>query len=558
MIAGNDLAGCENPSELLIDAYHYFRSQLKDCNPGDVYRGIARLNIVDVTLHRGVDNPQLVFESMNSTGVDLRQSDLVRNYLLMGRDERDQTRLYNEYWNKIESCFRASENAFDFFLRDYMALKQGSTEPIRQDRIYEEFKSFWNPNEGELSENLADMVQMARNYASFLGAKPMQFEWLDGAMSHMRSLGTTQGALIMRLYDCHAKGRLTADEFKSAVGLIESYLLRRAVLGWQTRGYWSVFARIAHDLKRESCKSVYESLQVAFARLRGNYGFPDDEEFRRAIKERNLYGLRVCKHILNRLENAGKESSPVHDYSIEHIMPQEISNVLEWQEMLGENWEECHATHLHRLGNLTLTAYNSEYSNKPFNEKKTREGGFEQSAVRLNQDVRNQTRWTAAEMESRGNQLADRALEIWPNHAADAASVQAEHVSELRRLAAQKNADDLGVDDTAKALLDGILALVREFTDVIEVVENRSVCCYRPESEFFAELLPMRQWVRIILPLEFGEVENQDGLTVQDASAWKFVPNRVHTDCNLLVDVFETENIPSAASIIRQALEHRR
>ena len=108
-------------------------------------------------------------------------------------------------------------------------------------------------------------------------------------------------------------------EFVRAVELIESYLLRRAVLGLQTRGYWSVFARIAHDLDRES---VFESLQVALARLGGNNRFPRDEEFRRGLQERDLYSLRVCKHILDRLENAGyQEPSPVHNYSIEHIMP---------------------------------------------------------------------------------------------------------------------------------------------------------------------------------------------------------------------------------------------
>ena len=563
LVAGNDLAELEEHcSGLLIGAYKYFRSELKTCDPGDVYRGITSLNIVDVTLDRGVDNPQLVFESMNSTGVDLRPSDLIRNYLLMDMDEENQTRIYNDYWYKIESCFSSSDNAFDSFLRDYMALEQGSTNPIRLDRVYDEFKIFRSQDsERPLQDLLAAMMRMARTYASFRGVERMQdrYQWLDGPMSAMRSLGTTQGVLVMRLYDCHAKGRLTDDEFERAVGLIESYLLRRAVLGWQTRGYWSVFARIAHDLNRESDESVFESLQVAFARLGGNYRFPGDEEFRKDIKEHDLYGLRVCKHILDRLENAGQgEPSPVHDYSIEHIMPQQISNVPEWQNMLGEDWETCHATHLHRLGNLTLTAYNSTYSNRPFHEKQDIEGGFRKSAVRLNLDVRDQTRWTAEEIESRGNTLADRALGIWPNHAADAASVQAEHVRELEERAAQQNVGDLDMDDVARELLDGILALVREFTDVIEVVENRSVCCYGPESEFFAELVPMTQWVRIILPLEFGEVANQDGLTVRDASAWKFVPNRVHTDCNLLVDVLEMENIPLAASIIHQALEHGR
>ena len=442
-------------SELIIDAYKHFRSVLqeKSCNPEDVYRGVARLNIVDVTLDRGVDNPQLVFESMNSTGIDLRQSDLVRNFLLMGLEESEQTRLYDEYWSKIESLFRTSQNALDWFLRDYMALKQGLAQQIRLDRVYGEFKTFRNRNRGRpLEELLVDMARVARTYASFLGIAPMVRPWLSEAMSHMRSLNTTQGLLIMRLYEYHEKDSLSQEEFVRAVALIESYLLRRAVLGLQTRGYWSVFARIAHDLDPSS---VFNSLQVELARLRGNSRYPSDEEFKRGIQEHDLYGLRVCKHILDRLENAGfHEPSPVQKYSIEHIMPQEIKGARQWQEMLGSNWAECHETHLHRLGNLTLTAYNSTYSNRPFEEKKSVEGGFRQSAVRLNEDVRDQTRWTATEIETRGARLATRALGIWPHHEADAQSIQAADVRELKKRSAKQNASELEMDDIVRQMLD--------------------------------------------------------------------------------------------------------
>ena len=558
LIAGQDSSELGGEySDLLVEAYEYFRSALLEpsCNPEDVYRGIARLNIVDVTLDRGIDNPQLVFESMNSTGMDLRQSDLVRNFLLMGLDESEQTRLYDEYWSKIESLFRTSENALDWFLRDYMALKRGLTQQIRLDRVYGEFKTFRNRDgERPLEELLVDMARVARTYASFLGIAPMVRPWLAEAMSHMRSLNTTQGLLIIRLYEYHEKDLLSQDEFVRAVELIESYLLRRAVLGLQTRGYWSVFARIAHDLDPDS---VFESLQVELARLRGNNRFPSDEEFRRGLKEHDLYGLRVCKHILDRLENVGyQEPSPVQEYSIEHIMPQEIKGERQWQEMLGSNWAECHETHLHRLGNLTLTAYNSTYSNRPFEEKKSVQGGFRQSAVRLNEDVRDQTRWTATEMEVRGDRLATRALGIWPHHEADAQSIQAADVRELRERAAQQNASELEMDDAIRQLLDEIRTSILGFTEVIEVIERKSVCCYGPE--FFAELMPMRQAVRIILPLEFSEVEKADGLSVEDASTWKFVPNRVHTDSDLLVDVWEMEGIAAVTSMIRKALDQSR
>ena len=544
-------------SELLVEAYEFFRSvlQARDCDPEGVYRGIARLNVVDVTLDRRVDNPQLVFESMNSTGIALHQSDLVRNYLLMGLDESEQTRLYREYWSRIEALFRTSGSAFDGFLRDYMALKRGLTQQIRLDRIYDEFKSFWNPDaDTPLEELLADMARVARTYASFLGIAPMQRPWLAEAMGNMRSLNTTQGLLIMRLYDFHEKEVLSQDEFVRAVELIESYLLRRAVLGLQTRNYWSVFARVAHDLGSEA---PFQSLQVALARLRGNYRFPDDEEFRRGLQEHDLYGLRVCKHLLDRLENAGyREPSPVQDFSIEHILPQEIADVPQWQEMLGDAWAEDHGVWLHRLGNLTLTAYNSTYSNRSFEEKKVVEGGFRQSAVRLNEDVRDAAQWTGLEIRDRGERLAARALNIWPNHEADAKSIQAADIRELRERAKERSASELEMSGAVRELLEGIRSGIRGLADVIEVVEHKSVCCYA--LEFFAELLPMRHSVRAILPLELGEVEIPDGLIVHDASTWKFVANRVHTDSDLIVEVWDEPTVALAVPMLRQALDQSR
>ena len=544
-------------SELLVEAYEFFRSALQapSCDPEDVYRGIARLIVVDVTLDRRVDNPQLVFESMNSTGIDLRQSDLVRNYLLMGLGESEQTRLYDEYWSRIESFFRTSGSAFDGFLRDYMALEQRLTQQIRGDRIYDEFKSFWNSDgKKPLEDLLVDMVRVARTYASFLGIAQMQRPWLADAMSHMRSLNTTQALLIMRLYDLHEKDLLSQEKFVRAVKLIESYLLRRAVLGLQTRGYWSVFARIAHDLKPDS---AFVSLQVALARLRGNYRFPSDEEFRNELRDRDLYSLRVCKHVLDRLENDGyQEPSPVDNYTIEHIMPQDITGSQEWQNMIGEEYAEHHAIWLNRLGNLTLTAYNSKYSNRPFKEKKTIEGGFRHSAVRLNEDVRHADRWSLGEIKARGERLAARALEIWPNHLADAKSIQEEDIRDLRERASKRDASTLKMGETVRKVLEGILSAARELGDVIEVIERKSVCCYGPG--LFAELLPMSGYIRVILPLDFNEVEIPEGLSVYDSSSWKFVPNRVHTDSNLIVDVNDEAKVTAVIPMIRQALDQSR
>ena len=163
LVDGDDPSEAEKNSELVIDAYRYFKELLNspEVAPDKVYRGIGRLNIVDVKLERHIDNPQLVFESLNSTGVALSQSDLIRNYLLMGLPEEEQTRLYNNYWSKLEMLFSEAGSAPDSFLRDYMALKKKTITQTRADNIYVEFKDFW-PSSSEvkhLDTLLEDMVR---------------------------------------------------------------------------------------------------------------------------------------------------------------------------------------------------------------------------------------------------------------------------------------------------------------------------------------------------------------------------------------------------------------
>ena len=254
LVDGNDPSEVEKNAELVVEAYHYFKELLNspEADPHKVYRGIVRLNIVDVKLERHIDNPQLVFESLNSTGVDLSQSDLVRNYLLMGLSETEQTRLYNNYWSKLEMLFSEAGSTPDSFLRDYMVLKKEAKTQTRADSIYVEFKEFWRSSSDVkcIDTLLDDMVQFAHYYVSFLRPERIDSKQLATAMWQVHLGGSsTHALLIMRLYECYKKNTLSYDDFIRALNLIASYLVRRTVLGLQTRGYWSVFARIAHSIR---------------------------------------------------------------------------------------------------------------------------------------------------------------------------------------------------------------------------------------------------------------------------------------------------------------------
>ena len=550
LIDGNDYSNIENGSELIVEAYRHFRNLLKStqADPQEIYRGIGLLSIVDVKLDRRVDSPQLVFESLNSTGVDLTQSDLIRNYLLMGIPETEQTRLYNDYWNKLESHFHKAGTSPDSFLRDYIALKRKSTTQIRADRIYTEFKDFWQPSDTTcLTALLENLVRFARYYASFLRPDQIDSKPLATSLRQV-GLGSAHALLVMRLFECYENKTLEHNDFIRAINLIASYIVRRAVLGLQTRGYWSVFARIAQSISDES---PFESFQVALARQ--NYSFPTDESFEKEIQERDLFNLRICWYVLTELENAGySEPSPTETYTIEHIMPQDIERVREWQEMLGDGWNEIHRTWLHRLGNLTLTAYNSSYKNRPFEEKKTVEGGFNRSSVRLNEYVRDQMQWTKKQMEERGRILAIRALTIWPNHEADEQAILDDKIRELRVLASDRNSDILEMRHHTRELLHAMQNTLRILGDVFEVIVNKSVCCYDSSARFFLEMLPMAYSVRLLMPLEFDDLLDPNGLA-QDATAWKILPNVKHRDCGVLVDIHERSQIPTAMQVVRQA-----
>jgi len=540
----------EDYSKPIVDAYELFRDLLKEADPDLVYRGVVRLVVIDVTLDRHADDPQLVFESLNSTGIDLSEADLIRNFVLMRLPESEQTRMYEQYWSKIESLFRGSEPTLDAFVRDYMALRTEATKQTRTDQIYrvfrEESRAFYE-EDGGLEDTLRDMARAAHYYAAFNPGRTGDGV-LEGALGNLRRLAPVAAILVTKLYRCHDKIRsLSNEDFLSSIELIESYVFRRAICGLETRGYWAVFAGIAYQIDYQR---PFQSLQVELARLRENYRFPSDEEFRRALIEKELYGLRVCWFLLDHLENAGrKELSDTSGYSIEHIMPQNENLPMPWRRMLGPNWRRDHEVWLHRLGNLTLTGYNSTYQNRPFEEKKTIPGGFNESAVRLNKYVREQPQWTVKEIEARGEELADRALEIWLALDVDRALIKEANLREIRKVASRRNVEQIQMSSKARELFNALSEEVKSLGEVIELAESKSVSYHAPY--FFLEVLPRKYELILLLPLDFSEVDDPNEIA-EDANEWKFIPNAKY-DGGVVVHVWEQENISAAIPMVRQA-----
>ena len=198
-----------------------------------IYRGLDRLIVVDVTLDRGTDDPQLIFESLNSTGIDLSQSDLIRNYILMRLPEKQQTELYDSYWSKLESLFRGSEKTFDAFLRDYLAFKIKASKQEKADEIYQAFRRNFNTLQescGGLETLLAEMLRLGRYYAAFSIGSPLVADLSDD-LARLRRLVDVPALLIMRLFDCHDRCKtLTVIQFREAIHVMEIEQAKQAEL----------------------------------------------------------------------------------------------------------------------------------------------------------------------------------------------------------------------------------------------------------------------------------------------------------------------------------------
>ncbi len=397
--------------------FFYNRIQKQEISIDQLYDAICRLEIINIKLDPE-DNPQLIFESLNSTGLDLSEGDKIRNFILMGLPSDNQEQFYEKYWNKIEVCTKYDVSSF---VRDYLSVKQQAIP--QQKRIYTTFKDFVEQEQLEKEPLLMEMLAYARRYQILLDGTPKDAV-LDACIDRLNRLETTvmrpYFLEVLRLYD---EQTLTLDQVKETFLIAENYLFRRTICDLPTNALNKIFLMLHKEIVRYNGTedNYVEKLKYALLSKRDRARFPDDMEFRAAFEERQVYQMNGKNkvYILERFENADTlEDKDIYrhvdegTYSIEHIMPQHLTPA--WQRELGEDYEQIHATWLDRIANLTLTAYNAQYSNSTFAEKKNMDHGFDKSGIRLNTWIAKKDRWTLAELEERNQYLMDCALAIWP------------------------------------------------------------------------------------------------------------------------------------------------
>jgi predicted transport protein len=520
-------------------------------------RGACKLLVVDVALSRDQDNPQLIFESMNSTGRELSQADLIRNYVLMGQPPDLQERLYILHWRPMELAFGQeaySGNEFTAFMRDFLTLK--TAEVPRLDLVYEVFKQYERrPAVAEtgIEALLRDLHTTAIRYCR-VALRQEPDPQIKDAFHYLRELKVNVVTpLLLELYGDFQAELLSREELLDALRLLEAYVFRRAVCAIPSNSQQKTFATFSRALRREPGHYL-PSFKAHLLDLPSYRRFPSDEEFRREIQIRNLYKFnKSCSYWLRSLENhQRRELIAVADYTIEHILPQNPDLSATWREALGPDWAKVQEEWLHRLGNLTLTGYNPELSDRPFTDKRDhQEGGFRTSPLRLNQGLGQLERWDVGAMRQCGETLAARALEVWT-----APQLSEEQRQLYRQPRRRQDAGYTLVDHPQlanpqiRAVFDGLDARIRALDPNVSQEVLKLYIAYKAETNF-VDIVPQAKRLRLSLNMPFAELDDPRGLAKNVAGIGRWGNGEVE------IGVATLEEVPYALGLIRQSLERQ-
>ncbi|MDO5145653.1 MAG: DUF4268 domain-containing protein [Eubacteriales bacterium] len=410
----------DHSSNLTINYQYFYDTILKEeVSVDDLYAAIGKLEIISITLDQG-DNAQLIFESLNSTGLALTEGDKIRNYVLMGLPAREQTKYYDTYWAKIEKC---TADDVSGFVRDYLSVKQQATPTVNA--IYRAFKRYVESASLPMDTLLADLLRYARFFEKLHTCKSgLKEQKLDDCLYRLKRLEIiVTRPFFMEVFKLHQDGKMETEDVLKVFLVIENYLFRRNICEVPTNALNKIFVNLNKEILRydNTADDYVSKLVYALLSKKESGRFPKDEEFRSALSEKQVYQMRgkYKAYLFERFENYGTiETKDVYThldhniYTIEHIMPQHLTPA--WNESLGKNALKIHDTWLHRLANLTLTGYNPNLSNNTFQEKRdAKEGGYQSSGLKMNQKIATKQRWGLEELKERNEEMLTLAMEIW-------------------------------------------------------------------------------------------------------------------------------------------------
>ncbi|GAA9874853.1 DUF262 and DUF1524 domain-containing protein [Helicobacter pylori] len=540
------------PSSKIVENFKLFEKWVsQNTNKLEtIFKGLEKLMIVEIALEKGKDDPQLIFESMNSKGMELTQTDLIRNYIIMETETEKQEGFYNKYWRAMEEGFKQDKQDkqdkkwFDRFVRHYLTIKTRETPNIN--KVYVAFKNY-RQKEGIGIEDLLKDLQKYREYFCQIVFKKEADKDLNKALSFLVDLEMdVVYPLLLELYSDYSDGVLSKQDFIPIIYLTESYLCRRAVCGIPSNGLNKFFPSFTKKIDK---KQYLKSVEEHFGSLTGNQKFPNDFEFKDSFITKELYSRNKTKkkktrYFLERLENFDtKEPVDTQECTTEHIMPQTLN--LEWERDLGENFQAIHEKYLHTIGNLTLTGYNQDYSNNSFQEKRDMEKGFKQSPLRLNQSLKDLESFGEKEIEKRANDLADWALKIWTYPKLDAETLE-KYKPKKEKKAYDLSSYNFGPD--SRELFDILSKEIKALDERITEKFNQEYISYMFDKNF-VDIVPLKNGLKLYLNMPFTELQDEKNLA-------RDMTNKGHLGNGDIEIKLETkENIPYCLGLIKQALE---
>lgn len=499
-----------NVESRILTNLKFFSDQIEkmEITPAEVYESIGKLQIVNITLDRTMDDAQAIFESLNSTGKELSQSDLIRNYVLMGLKPDVQLGVYNNIWRPMELLFEyeSQDTIMDRFFRDYLTMKLARIPKI--DHVYEEFKSYHlNCEFGSVDELCQDLYNYARIYTDmvFVRSSNAELNRLYRDINELRM--EVAFPFLIKVHMDYQDKIINEATLIEIIEICISYVFRRSVCEIPTNSLNKTFATLKNEIKQND----YLRSIKAFFILRDDYKeFPDDDKFRAAFVSRDIYNMRARNFVLSHLENYNNKAPIIiENFTIEHIMPQNSNLKEEWKQALGENWKDIQKKYLHTIGNLTLTAYNSEMSDNPFMDKMTMTGGFQESALRLNSYVVKQTTWNEACIVTRANLLADKAIEIWkcPVLTED----ELKPYTTPQKAAVGYNIDSYDLNDVTRELFDVLDRRIQNVGAGVKREFKKLYIAYKLDTNF-VDIVVQKQRLRVSINMKFSEIHDPKGL----------------------------------------------
>lgn len=500
----------EDTRSRLIENYNLFVSKIadKEIQPAEVYESIGKLQIVNITLDRAVDDAQAIFESLNSTGKELSESDLIRNYILMGLVPSEQTYVYEHLWRPMEQLFvyETQGTVMDAFFRDYLTMKNSRIP--KKERVYEEFKLYHLKCKfGTIRELCKDLLDYAKYYTDivFVRNSDKDLKRIYEDIIDLR-MEVSYPFLLKIHRDCD-EGIITLDEMKKILTLCISYVLRRSICEIPTNSHNKTFATMKNYIRPDD---YVNSVKAFFLMLESYKEFPDNDKFEVAFVSRDIYNMRNRNYILSRLENF-KNKAPIiiEGYTIEHIMPQNKNLSREWQADLGNDWQEVQKKYLHTIGNLTLTAYNSEMSDKCFMEKMDMEGGFKESALRLNRYVVLQNEWNEKHIKERANELAKKAESIWKYPTLTDAEL--EKYQEEDTTNPEYSLETYEMNDLTRTLFEALDKRIMNLSPGVKKEYKKLYVAYKLDTNF-VDIIIQKERLRIAINMKFSDIIDPNGI----------------------------------------------